>query len=247
MNDMPLAALAMPSEHGLPRLDPVRPRTMTEHAAEAIVAGAARGLFLPGDRLVEAEIARELGISRVPVREALRLLESHGIVVNHPYRGMRMMQVTNRSASDLAKVRLTLELMALAEVMERVAGGQPVAPLSAAGERYARLALDATADIATVIAADRDFHATLVGMAGNDPLLQTWESLSRRLTLLWAIGQTHSTRDEIIAQHAQMVEAIRAGDHARARATLEAHIRWNIGFDFEAAFEAKRNARGARR
>jgi len=244
---MSMALRNMPSEAGLPRLDPVRPRTMTEHAAEAIVAGAARGLFLPGDRLVEAEIARELGISRVPVREALRLLESHGIVVNHPYRGMRMMQVTNRTAADLAKVRLALELMALTEVLDRVAAGQPVAPLSAAAERYARIVLDDTADIAAVIAADRDFHATLVGLAGNDPLLQTWEGLSRRLTLLWAIGQSNTARDEVIGQHADIVEAIRAGDRDRARANLEGHIRWNMGFDFEAAFEAKRTARGARR
>ena len=50
------------------RLAPVHPRTMVEQAAEAVVAAAARGVFLPGDRLVEAEIARELGISRVPVR-----------------------------------------------------------------------------------------------------------------------------------------------------------------------------------
>jgi DNA-binding GntR family transcriptional regulator len=241
------ALRAMSSEGGLPRLDPVRPRTMTEHAAEAIVAAAARGLFLPGDRLVEAEIARELGISRVPVREALRLLESHGIVVNHPYRGMRMMQVTNRTASDLARVRLTLELMALDLLLERVGGGQPVAPLSAAAERYARNALDPTTDIAVVIGADRDFHATLVGLAGNDPLLQTWDSLSRRLTLLWAIGHANSSREDIIAQHTEMVEAIRATDRERARATLEAHIRWNIGFDFEAAFEAKRSARGGKR
>jgi DNA-binding GntR family transcriptional regulator len=244
---MSMALRNMAPEGGLPRLDPVRPRTMTEHAAEAIVAGAARGLFLPGDRLVEAEIARELGISRVPVREALRLLESHGIVVNHPYRGMRMMQVTNRTAADLAKVRLALELMALSEVIERVAGGQPVAPLSAAAERYARIGLDAAADIAAVIAADRDFHATLVGLAGNDPLLQTWDGLSRRLTLLWAIGQTHTSRDDIVGQHANLVEAIRETDRERARAVLEGHIRWNIGFDFEAAFEAKRAARGSRR
>src|SRR3712207_7909399 len=63
------------------RLLPVQPRTMVEQAAEAIVAAAARGAFLPGDRLVEAEIARDLGISRVPVREAdrksTRLNSSH--------------------------------------------------------------------------------------------------------------------------------------------------------------------------
>ena len=62
------------------RLLPVQPRTMVEQAAESIVAAAARGAFLPGDRLVEAEIARDLGISRVPVREALRLLRPGGVV-----------------------------------------------------------------------------------------------------------------------------------------------------------------------
>src|SRR5688500_5352071 len=86
------------------RLLPVQPRTMVEQAAEAIVAAATRGAFLPGDRLVEAEIARDLGISRVPVREALRLLESQGIVNSTPYKGMRLMDVTNAGVSALMRV-----------------------------------------------------------------------------------------------------------------------------------------------
>jgi DNA-binding GntR family transcriptional regulator len=56
-----------------------------DDAVDAIVAGAARGLILPGDRIVETEVARALGVSRVPVREALRLLESQGLVVNESY------------------------------------------------------------------------------------------------------------------------------------------------------------------
>ncbi|MBD0276255.1 MAG: GntR family transcriptional regulator, partial [Acetobacteraceae bacterium] len=82
---------------------------MVEQAAEAIVAAAARGAFLPGDRLVEAEIARDLGISRVPVREALRLLESQGIVVNTPYRGVRLVEVDARRVQQMLEVRCVLE------------------------------------------------------------------------------------------------------------------------------------------
>src|SRR5918911_931158 len=104
------------------RLVPVQPRTMVEQAAEAIVAGAARGIFLPDDRLVEAEIARDLGISRVPVREALRLLESQGIVVSTPYKGMRLMQVSNRGVAELMRVRLALETLAVQEALRQ--GGQ---------------------------------------------------------------------------------------------------------------------------
>ena len=59
--------------------------------------GRARAVLLPGDRIVEAELARKLGVSRVPVREALRLLESQGVVVNEPYKGIRLRPVTNRA------------------------------------------------------------------------------------------------------------------------------------------------------
>ena len=99
------------------RLLPVQPRTLVEHAAESIVAAAARGAFLPGDRLVEAEIARDLGISRVPVREALRLLESQGIVNSTPYKGMRLMEVTNTGVAALMRVRLALETQAIGEAL----------------------------------------------------------------------------------------------------------------------------------
>ena len=56
---------------------------------------------MPGDRIVEADVARRLNVSRVPVREALRLLESQGIVVSMPYRGMRLIEV---SADGLRKI-----------------------------------------------------------------------------------------------------------------------------------------------
>ena len=110
-----------PDEGATRRMAPVQPRTMVDQAAEAIVAAATRGAFLPGDRLVEAEIARDLGISRVPVREALRLLESQGIVVSTPYKGMRLMQVTNQGVAELTRVRTALESLAVREIV--AAGG----------------------------------------------------------------------------------------------------------------------------
>ena len=67
----------------------LRPITLVEQVVDAFVKAAAEGQILPGDRIVEADLAKALNVSRVPVREALRLLESQGIVVNSPYRGMR--------------------------------------------------------------------------------------------------------------------------------------------------------------
>jgi DNA-binding GntR family transcriptional regulator len=64
----------------------IRPITLVDQVGDALIRTAADGRILPGDRVVEAEIAREFGVSRVPVREALRLLESQGIWVNETYR-----------------------------------------------------------------------------------------------------------------------------------------------------------------
>src|SRR3712207_5714651 len=141
---------------------------MVEQAAEAIVAAAARGVFLPGDRLVEAEIARDLGISRVPVREALRMLESQGIVVSTPYKGMRLMQVTNPGVTELMRVRLALETLAVQEAVSAPVNGRDrFAALRQASEVFAQAA--ALRDPAALVAANEMFHAELCRASGNAP------------------------------------------------------------------------------
>src|SRR6478735_11912197 len=92
-----------------PDWQPLQPQTLVDQAIEAIIAGAAAGLILRGDRIVEAELARKLGVSRVPVREALRLLDSQGAVVNEPYKGIRLRPVTNGRVADLIETRIALE------------------------------------------------------------------------------------------------------------------------------------------
>jgi DNA-binding GntR family transcriptional regulator len=84
-------------------------KSLVEQVVDAIVEAAAKGVFLPGDRLVEAELARSLNVSRIPVREALRLLESQGVVVSERYRGMSLMSVDIERLEKILKVRLALE------------------------------------------------------------------------------------------------------------------------------------------
>ena len=74
-------------------LAPLTQKGLVNMVVDAIVEAAATGVFLPGDRIVEAEVARALNVSRIPVREALRLLESQGVVVSERYRGMSLMSV----------------------------------------------------------------------------------------------------------------------------------------------------------
>ncbi|MCX7683755.1 MAG: GntR family transcriptional regulator [Acetobacteraceae bacterium] len=222
------------------RFEPMRPRTMTESAMEAILNAAARGMFLPGDRLVEAEIARDLGISRVPVREALRLLESQGIVVNHPYRGMRLMQVTNRGVADIVEVRARLESLAAERAAAAIAARARPDALRAAHARF--VAANAAGDPAVSAAADRAFHAAIIELGGNAVLLDLWGSLAARFSVLWGIAHRHKSRPTSAAEHEAILSAIEAGDAAAASEALRRHLAWYHEFDFEAAIAANRRA-----
>ena len=222
------------------RFEPMRPRTMTDSAMEAILNAAARGMFLPGDRLVEAEIARDLGISRVPVREALRLLESQGIVVNHPYRGMRLMQVTNQGVADIVEVRARLESLAAERAAAAIAAGNRPDPLRAAHARF--VAANASGDPAVSAAADRAFHGAIIKLGGNAVLLDLWAALAARFSVLWGIAHRHKARPTSSAEHETILAAIEAGDAASASDALLRHLAWYHEFDFEAAVAANRRA-----
>ncbi|MBU8537555.1 GntR family transcriptional regulator [Falsiroseomonas tokyonensis] len=224
------------------RLAPVHPRTMVEQAAEAVVAAAARGVFLPGDRLVEAEIARELGISRVPVREALRLLESQGIVVSTPYKGMRLMQVTNRAVAELMRVRTALESLALREILASgLATPDRLAPARRAAERYHAAAEGP--DTAAIVAADEAYHGELCRLSGNGVLHGIWLSVARQLSVVWGLGHDVRPKPRISAEHVEILDLLERGDLAAAQAALDRHLSWHEDLDFEKAVDRRRAAK----
>jgi len=223
------------------RLPPVQPRTMVDQAAEAIVAAAVRGAFLPGDRLVEAEIARDLGISRVPVREALRLLESQGIVVSTPYKGMRLMRLTNAGAAERMRVRLALELLAVREALRLPGGAERFAGLRAAAEAHARAA--GGDDLVDRVNTELRFHAELCRTAANATLLALWQGLARQLSVIWGIAEPERDAGQLNGEHLRLLAALEAGDGETAATTLTAHIGWHQDFDFEHAVERRRRHR----
>jgi DNA-binding GntR family transcriptional regulator len=242
-NDPPACGDPVPEPR---RLAQVHPRTMVEQAAEAVVAAAARGVFLPGDRLVEAEIARELGISRVPVREALRLLESQGIVVSTPYKGMRLMQVTNRMVAELMRVRAALESLALREIL--AAGALPeehLMPARRAAQRYEEAAEGR--DAAILVAADEAFHGELCRLSGNRVLHGLWLSVARQLSVVWGLGHDVRPKSRTAAEHRELIDRLARGDVNGAQAALERHLDWHAELDFEVAVQKRRQAKLAGR
>lgn len=205
-------------------LSPIAPKMLAETVVESIVQAAAQGHFLPGDRIVEAELARRLNVSRVPVREALRLLESQGVVENIPYRGMRLMQVTPDSMKSLRKVRLALEYLAASELQAAVPGAPRLLdPLLHCVENLRRAA--GLGDTFHVAMHDIDFHRTLCRLTDNRALIQAWEPLARQLTIV--VGLSTYLQDglrTIVQEHEELLVVLHDGDAATLRPVMEAHI-----------------------
>jgi DNA-binding GntR family transcriptional regulator len=229
----------------LARLAPLEPRTLADMVVDAIVEATATGVFLPGDRVVEAEVARALNVSRVPVREALRILESQGIVVNTRYRGMQLMDVSVAGLERILKVRVALEALAVEEVMA-LAEGNPrfLAPLA---EVVAQLhhAADKR-DSYGVAKLDTEFHRTLCRMSGNDVLLRTWEPLSRQLTIIFGLSSLQKELEAIAAEHDDLLAMLVAGDLEGAVSGMRVHILdYSRAIDYEGLVEVRRRERDA--
>lgn len=217
------AAAGSESKSRLAGLAPLVAKSLVNQVVDAIVEAAAKGVFLPGDRLVEAELARSLNVSRIPVREALRLLESQGVVVSERYRGMSLMSVDIDRLEKILKVRLALEKLAGAEVMARLKTDPKVlAPLEAV---LAEMHKAGRADDGFRVASlDTEFHQVLCALSGNEVLAKTFEPLSRQLTIIFGLSTMKKGVQSIVAEHDEVLKVLRAGDQTAFDSLMQVHI-----------------------
>jgi DNA-binding GntR family transcriptional regulator len=202
---------------------PLRPQTLVDRAADAIVAAVARGVLLPGDRIVESAIAKSLGISRVPVREALRLLESQGLVVNEPYRGIRLMPVGPERLEHALEVRLMLETKAAQRAL-LLGHNRPMALQRLRAHIDELELMERRRDPYGFAMADTAFHRELCALSGNEVLCAMWEQLARQLTIIVGLSTLGKEMLEIITEHRRLLEAFASGDEAAMATALEEHI-----------------------
>lgn len=237
----------MPAEEAGDDWRPLQPQTLVDLVIDQVISQAARGAVLPGDRIVEAELARKLRISRVPVREALRLLESQGIVINEPYKGIRLRPVTNRRVHDLVEARTALETSAAHRaVAARQNCGTWLESLRAA---IAEMDLMASrSDSYGIAAADTNFHRALCKLGGNTVVLDLWEMLSRQSTIIFGLATLSKPMPAIVDEHRELVAVFERGDEAAIANTLHQHIvTMNLAVDYEAILDERRARRDAAR
>ena len=182
--------------------------------------GIRRGRYKPGERVREVEVAEWLSVSRTPVREALRRLESEGLVVFEPWRGVVV--------ADLDRQQVC-ELYAMREILEGAAARLAARHIDDAELDLLDLLLaradEAAGDPEALAVINKRLHETIYGAAHNRYLNQTLEQLRNALALLR--GTTFSVAgraDAAAAEHRAIVSAIRAREPDAAEAAARAHI-----------------------
>ncbi|MGW4287105.1 GntR family transcriptional regulator [Streptomyces sp. NPDC004673] len=197
-------------------LGSVRERVLAELRQDIIA-----GRLGPGDRLVERELAERYGVSRVPVREAIRALVGEGFVLFESARRTVVRRLTPDDVRELFELREALEVYAAGLAAARAT---PEA-LEELRELLAEAATATTAgDAEAITDVNTRFHDRILAMAGNGLLISVLEPVDGRLRWL---TRRNAEWPQLLAEHHELYEAIASGDPDRARAHALDHVRAN--------------------
>jgi DNA-binding GntR family transcriptional regulator len=183
------------------------------------------GVYNPGDPLREQDLTGKLGISRAPLREALRVLEQRGIVEQIPRRGVRVVTLSRTDINEIYSLRDALDRFAV-EIAFPDPDPEALAEMRSAFQHMQKSAADA--DHAGVVLANRNFHISLIRLSGNNRLRMTYESLMDQMQLCMSANLRHESSmmgdyEAGVARHHRLLRSVEEGSPADVLAALEAH------------------------
>ncbi len=212
---------------------------------EDVLAGVrdliVEGVYPPGTHIPENALCASFGVSRTPMREALKALAAEGLVVLLPRRGAVVNALTLKDVDDVVAVIEALEGLASLEACARITAAQ----LSRIESMNAEMvACRKAGDLMGYFKRNQDIHEAIVEAAGNDVASAMYRSLLGRIRRYRYVGNTEAQRwDRAVAEHAHFIEALRERDGPLLRQLLRSHLRngWRASRDLVAE-ELARNA-----
>ncbi len=192
---------------------------VVQQITEAIIHGHLK----PGDKLVEERLTEQLGVSRAPIREALRQLEVLGLVDKRPYRGSFVSTIDKDEVVELHDLRVVLEDMAVRLCTTNLTE-EIVTTLEEITAGMARVAEQG--DRRQILVYDADFHDAMVYLSGNKLLADVWELVSARIRRFLYLKRhhTHERIEEVVTAHAAILGAICTRDPEKASVALQDHL-----------------------
>ncbi|MCC7367173.1 MAG: GntR family transcriptional regulator [Chloroflexi bacterium] len=214
------------SDTAKPVFSPTRSGVLRQEVTLAIEQAILLGAIAPGQRLVEADVANQMGISKAPVREALRSLEQLGLVVNRPRRGTFVTPVTATLAGEAFSLRALLETYAARLAVHTVEESHLTRM-----RQYLEHAADVWDDYPARIDYDLKMHDVIFELSGHKLLQQAWGNLRSQVQLLLTVSGILRSEEygrgqprSMVTVHESIMTALRERDADRLEAEIVAHL-----------------------
>lgn len=181
-----------------------------------------KGELQPGERLMEIKLADRLGVSRTPIREAIRKLELEGLVVMVPRKGAAVANITEKDTKDVLEVRRTLEMFAVEVACDRITQ-EKIVGLKQAAKAFE--AAKGSMDLIRIAETDMRFHEIIYEATCNDRLMQMLNNLRENMYRyrIEYLKDPHYY-DSLVREHQEILDAITSGNKEKARKCMRDHI-----------------------
>lgn len=181
-----------------------------------------KGELVPGERLMEKQLAERMGVSRTPIREAIRKLELEGLVLMVPRKGAEVAKITEKDITDVLEVRATLESLAVRLACEKM-DQEDLEKLEKLRDDFERAARNK--EIETLIKKDVEFHDAIFAATGNDKLIHIVNNLREQIYRFRVkyISQM-ANYDVLVKEHEEIVKSIKNRDKIKAEEIVVRHI-----------------------
>ncbi len=181
-----------------------------------------RGELEPGERLMEIQLAQKLGVSRTPIREAIRKLELEGLVVMVPRKGAEVASITEKDMHDVLEVRAILEELAGSLACKNMTE-EAIGELKLASRDVETAII--SKDVVKIVDADVKFHDIIYKITGNDRLIQIISNLSEQM-YRYRLEYVKDARVHsiLINEHEDIIRQLSSKDVDRAQMVMKQHI-----------------------
>ena len=192
---------------------------MSDRIKKLILDRICDGTYLPGDRIIELQIAREMSTSQAPVREALCELEAMRVLETQPYKGTRVREVSRQEIEESLQIRAVLENLAAEQVGDRLLGQIDLL------RQRARETVEAAKnrDFRQYSLSNLAFHRMIIEASGNQTLILVWESLAPEVRMLANAREHIDCLSDCANDHLEIVDAFAEGDNRFAGKLLRKH------------------------
>ena len=211
------------------RLGRLKQVSLSDRAYEAIRSSVISGRFEPGERLIEDNLAEDLGVSRAPIREAFRRLANEQLVVEWPRHGTYVREFTAKDFVDIYNLLSAIESLAVRLLVRNKVSLEPLRSIVGGMAEAAK-----EGDLSRVVEIEIDFHRELCSAAGNNHLENVFRLLSGLVGIALSLDDaTYQDMADIAAEHYPLLEEIeeatKSGDEKRAVLAIRTHIRASLG------------------